>query len=232
MKAKLVSRKEIAENTILTEFEPAEKVSFKAGQYMVLNLPNPTYTDGKGSTRIFSIASAPDDPLLGVATRLSESAFKRSLNEMEIGGEVEIKVIGGKFVLPDSSKKIVMIAGGIGITPFFSMARTAWKLSPDYDITVFYSNRTLKSTAFLDELREMAEKNQKFHLVLTMTREENWQGENKGRVDEEFVRKYVAEPEKAVFMIVGPPLMVKELSELLKGMGVPEGSVLSESFSR
>jgi hypothetical protein len=41
-----------------------------------------------------------------VATRLSESAFKRSLNEMEIGGEVEIKVIGGSFVLPESSRRL------------------------------------------------------------------------------------------------------------------------------
>jgi ferredoxin-NADP reductase len=230
MRAKIVGRSEIAENTIMMDLEPEQKLSFKPGQYMVLNLLNPKYTDVEGSTRIFSIISSPEERTVSFATRLSHSAFKRSLNELKLGDFVEIKYVGGKFELPGAKRKIAMIAGGIGIAPFMSMLKTAWEKSPDYDITLFYSNRTGLSTAFIEELKAMAEKNRGLHLALTMTREPRWESES-GRVDEMLIRKYVKRPSETVFMIVGPGEMILDISRLIVSLGVPKEQVLSESFT-
>jgi ferredoxin-NADP reductase len=230
MRAKVVSKSEIAENTLLIEFEPEERLSYLPGQYLVLGLISPRYTDERGSIRIFSIVSCVDESHVSVATRISSSAFKRSLKELVVGEFVVIKSVGGRFTLPGPEREIVMIAGGIGITPFMSMIRSAWKINPGYDITLLYSNRTLKSTAFLEVLRALASNNQKFRLVLNLTQEKSWSGEA-GRIDEAFVRRYVREPENVLFMIVGPQEMLADTTALLRGMGIEEVQIMSESFS-
>jgi ferredoxin-NADP reductase len=229
MKAKVVSKKNIAENTLLVEFEPEERLIYQPGQYLVLNLIVPKYTDEGGSTRIFSIVSCANEKRVAIATRISDSAFKRSFQELSIGEMVEIKSVGGKFTLPNPDREIVMIAGGIGVTPFISMIRAGLKQDKAYRILLFYSNRTFESSAFLDELRGLAAANERFRLVLTMTREKDWNGE-KGRIDEEFLERYVKEPKDALFMIVGPSDMVKDVASLLAGIGVPQEQILSESF--
>jgi ferredoxin-NADP reductase len=79
-----------------------------------------------GESRTFSIASAPHEPHLTVATRMRDSAFKRTLREAAPGLKVEIDGPAGMMVLhDDAARPAVFLAGGIGITPFLSMARDA-----------------------------------------------------------------------------------------------------------
>lgn len=155
MKAEVVEKKEIAESTIMVVLKPEQRLSYTPGQYMVLSFIKPKYCDERGSTRIFSIISSPEERNVAFATRLSTSAFKRCLTELKKKDKLEIKLIGGKFGLPEPKRKIIMIAGGIGIAPFMSMLKTAWKKSPAYDITLFYSNRTLLSSAFIEVNRDI-----------------------------------------------------------------------------
>ncbi|HJX06341.1 MAG TPA: FAD-dependent oxidoreductase, partial [Candidatus Nanoarchaeia archaeon] len=157
MKAILSNKKEIAKGTLWLEFEMEKEVSFKPGQFFYINLKNPPYTDKEGNMRHFSIVNAPSQKgVIQMATRITQSAFKRSLYEIPLGSEVDIHDIMGAFLLPsDSSKHAVFIAGGIGITPFISMLRHVKEEKLDYNITLFYSNRNKESTAFYEELQDL-----------------------------------------------------------------------------
>src|ERR1700716_2120084 len=115
----LHSRQEVADGTMAFRFDKPPGWVFKAGQFLDMTLLNPAETDAEGNTRSFSIASGPHEDTLMIATRLRDTAFKRVLKTMSIGGAVTIEGPSGDLTLPDdSARPIVFLAGGIGITPF------------------------------------------------------------------------------------------------------------------
>src|SRR5579864_1130387 len=126
--SKLVSRHEVAERTIAFRFEKPSNWTFKAGQFLDMTLLDPSETDAEGNTRTFSIASAPQEETLMVATRMRNSAFKRVLSTMPSGSRVKIEGPSGSLTLHNDVKRTaVFLAGGIGITPFRSIVFQAAK---------------------------------------------------------------------------------------------------------
>src|ERR1051326_6573982 len=97
--SKLKNRQVVAENTMAFFFEKPPSFAFKAGQSLDLTLINPPKTDEKGNTRPFTIAGAPGDADLMIATRLRDSAFKRVLAEAPFGLDVRIDGPFGDFML-------------------------------------------------------------------------------------------------------------------------------------
>lgn len=232
MISRIRDRKDIAEGTILIELDVTPSPVFKPGQYMTLALINPPHTDEKGIMRAFSIVNSPAQKnTLAFATRMSGSAFKRSLMELPIGTEVDVKFMGGRFLLPTSpEKRIVMIAGGIGITPFISMLRHATENSLPHSITLLYSNRSRQAAAFYDELNELEQKNPNLSIIFTMTDDQGWDGE-KRPISEELIKEYLPNYSDFIFMLVGPGGMVSSLTAMLSRMGLPKESIIFESFS-
>lgn len=234
MKVKIKEKKEIAKGTLMVIFDTlGQKVEFKAGQYFFVNLINPPYNDTRGTQRHFSIVNSPsEEGILTLATRLRDSAFKKTLQELPIGEEVEVSGIFGNFVLPDDkSKPLVFIAGGIGITPFMSMLRFV-KDHADlgYKVTLVYSNRDTSSTAFLSELQKLEKQIPNLKLILTMTEDPNWHGE-KRRIDAQFIKEYFPNINSCSYYVVGPPPMVEAVQKSLKEAGVEDMNVKIENFS-
>lgn len=232
MIAKIAAKKEVALDTLQVDFETGEKVAFVAGQFMTIVLLNPPYNDEKGIRRHLSIASSPNERGLSLVTRLRDTAFKKSLKAMPIGSEVEITAISGHFVLPeDTSKPLVFIAGGIGITPFISMLRYLKEEGLDYQVTLIYSNRARESTVFLEELEQLAKEKPNFKLVLTMTDDPSWEGEKRA-VNEEFIKSYIrGDLNGNIFYVVGPPSMVKAVYDQLKNIGIESSNIKIENFT-
>jgi ferredoxin-NADP reductase len=115
----LQDRRQVAERTMAFQFEKPDGFTFTAGQSLDMTLMNPSETDREGNGRTFSIASAPDEGLLLVATRMRDTAFKRVLGTLPIGSQVKIEGPFGNLVLHhDQARAGVFLAGGIGITPF------------------------------------------------------------------------------------------------------------------
>lgn len=232
MKAKITDKKEIAKGTLFVEFQVMEPMDFKPGQYMDIILQNPPYNDAKGPKRHFSIINSPTKKgVLQMATRLRDSAFKKSLAEFPIGTEVEIPHLGGNFILPeDSSKTLVFIAGGIGITPFMSMLRFIQDQNLPHKVTLLYSNRNKESTTFYDELEQIAKDSPNIKIIFTMTEDPSWTGE-KRKIDANFVKEYISELSLATYMIAGPPEMVEAMFNVLKEAGVEENNIITENFT-
>src|SRR5690606_34061539 len=103
-----------------------------------------------------TLASAPSEQQLMVATRLRDTAFKRMLAEMPLGTTIDLEGPFGQFTLPfDDSRTIVLLAGGIGITPFRSMLVEAAHHKLSHHPILLYSNRHQEDAAFLDELQTL-----------------------------------------------------------------------------
>jgi ferredoxin-NADP reductase len=234
VQARIKEKHEVAKGTLLVTFDLlGEEVDFRPGQYFFVTLPDVGHEDDRGLRRHITVVTSPNEKgVLGFATRMRDSAFKRSLAEIAVGTEVEVEEPKGRFVLPeDSSRPFVFVAGGIGITVFRSMLRYIREERLPYRVTLIYSNRDRESTAFLDELRELEEQLPDLRLVLTMTQDPDWSGETR-KVDAQFFRDYLGENlNEFTFMVAGPPGMAEGVQGALAEAGVKEENVIAERYS-
>lgn len=139
---RFVDRAPLSEFATEYRFEPSRPLRFEAGQYLELHLPHAT--DIRGARRTFSIASAPEramaaEPLVAIGMRTPEggSSFKAALATLEPGTPVRATQVAGDFVLPpDPRIPLVMVAGGIGITPFASQLASLAERGEQRDIVM------------------------------------------------------------------------------------------------
>lgn len=234
MRALIKEKEEVAKGTLLVTFDLlGEEVDFKPGQYFFVTLPDAGHQDDKGLRRHITVVTSPNEKgVLDFATRMRDSAFKRTLRELPIGTEVEVEAPKGKFGLPeDPSRPLVFVAGGIGITVFRSMLRYIHEEGLPYRATLIYSNRDRESTAFLDELRELEQELAGLRLVLTMTQDASWDGETR-KVGAQFFKDYLQEDLNAyTFLVAGPPAMTEGVQHALEEAGVKEENLIAERYS-
>jgi len=234
MRALIKEKREVAKGTLLVLFDlQGAEVDFRPGQYFWVELLDPPYDDEKGPRRHISVVTSPTERgVLGLCTRLRDSAFKRSLVELPVGTEVEVEQPKGDFALPeDTEPQYVFIAGGIGITVFRSMLRYIRDTGEPYRVTLVYSNRDRASTPFLDELQELERQIPGLRLLLTMTEDEGWEGETR-YVGPELLSDHLdGELADYTYLVAGPPPMVEAVAGQLAEAGVPEEQVLPDRFS-
>jgi len=232
----LIERREVAQGTMSFAFGlEGRAFPFAPGQYNTVTIPDPLYEDEEGNVRSFSIASSPSDPFILIATRMRGSAFKRTLAEVPLGTRVTFSGPRGSFTLPDHpTEPVVLIAGGIGITPFRSMIKHATEHHLPVDLTLIYSNRTPEDGPFLDDLDRWERENRRFRFVPTMTTPEAaqqpWTG-RAGYVDAAFLRQTLDGLDHSLFYMAGPPGMVKGVRQALAAAGVADDRIKTEEFS-
>jgi ferredoxin-NADP reductase len=234
MRARIKDKQDVAKGTLLVTFDLlGEELDFRPGQYFFVTLPDVGHQDDKGLRRHITVVTSPNEKgVLGFATRMRDSAFKRSLRELPVGTEVEVEAPKGKFALPeDPSRPLVFVAGGIGITVFRTMLRYIHEERLPYRVTLIYSNRDRESTAFLDELRELEQELPDLGLILTMTQDANWKGETR-KIDAQFFKDYLGDDLNAfTFLVAGPPAMTEGVQHALAEAGVKEENMIAERYS-
>jgi len=229
-----LSRREVAERTWAFQFQRPPRFEFIAGQFMDVTLDSPKDTDSEGNTRAFSIASPPHEDSLMVTTRLRDTAFKRNLASLPLGTAVTLAAASGDLLLHhDPSRPAVMLAGGIGITPFRSILLDATRRKLGHEMSLFYSNRRPEDAPFLQELEGLARENPRFHFVPTMTAMDQshrpWKGE-RGRIDVAMMARHSPGSSAPVYYLAGPPRLVNELHAMLSRAGIAEPSLRAETF--
>jgi len=220
---RLLARETVAEGTMAFHFEKPPGFVHQAGQNALFKLGT--------ESRTFSIASAPHEPDLMVATRMRDSAFKRVLKTAQPGLEIEIDGPAGLMVLhDDAARPAVFLAGGIGITPFLSMARDAAHRRLPHRIVLFYANRRPQDAAFLDELYGLEKSNPNYRLVAAMSEPvPGWTGET-GFIRRELLERHLPDLRAPVYYFAGPPAMSMAMQEMLAGLGIAEADMRSEEF--
>lgn len=232
----LRKREVVARDTVAFTLNKPPGFTFKAGQSIDVSLIDPPEMDAKGPRRAFSIVSAPHEDHILLATRARDSAFKRTLCGMPIGGRLQVEGPFGSLTLQSNrSRPAIFVAGGIGITPFMSILRDATHKRLPQVITLLYSNRRPEDAAFLQELQQLERDHRgSFRLVATMSDPpgvgQEWQGRS-GLIDTELVRSVIVKPSRPIFYVVGPPAMVAGMRQLLDGMRIDDDDIRSEDFS-
>ena len=232
--ARLVRRDTVAEGTMAFWFSKPTGFRHRAGQSLLMTLVNPPETDDEGDARTFTIASAPHDSELMIATRMRDTAFKRVLKTALLGTTVRIDGPNGEMVLHDDpARPAVFLAGGIGITPFLSMARDAAHHRLPHRLHLFYSNRRQEDAAFLAELQRTEQANKNYRLIATMTEPQKsahpWPGET-GFIRREMLERHLPDLASPVYYFAGPPAMTMAMQKMLEAIGVSEQAMRYEEF--
>lgn len=231
---KLVSRQLVAERTMAFRFEKPAGFTFRAGQFLEMALIDPPETDAEGDGRAFSIASAPHEDTLMVATRLRDTAFKRVLRALPEGTAVKIDGPFGNLILHNNAKRpAVIVAGGIGITPFRSILLRAAEEKLPHRILFFYSNRRPEDAPFLSEMQALEQRNPNYSLIGVMTAPpaagHTWSGET-GHINKEMLLRHLAGVESPIYYIAGPPGLVNGVRTVLSEAGADEDDIRTEEF--
>jgi ferredoxin-NADP reductase len=232
---KLNERRDVAEGTKAFHLEKPPGFQFKAGQYLNITLIDPPERDAEGNTRSFSIASAPFEADLVVATRMRDTAFKRAFRTLSLKSEVRISGPFGSFTLHnDASRPAVFLVGGIGITPFRSIILQAAKDRLVHKLYLFYSNRRPEDAAFFDELQRAEKQNPNYKFIGTMTNirksERPWQGAT-GHVTHEMLTKWIKDLNGPIYYSAGPAGMVAAMRQVLTTSGIGEDDIRTEEFT-
>lgn len=230
--SKLIRKEEIAEGTMAFYIEKPEGLSYIAGQHPTFRIVEPAEMDDEGDSRTFSFITIPSDSEVGFATRMRDTAFKRNLKHAEPGLAIEIRNPRGSLVLPSDIKRpVVMLVGGIGITPMISIIREATHQKSEQKITLFYANRTIAQTAFFDQLQQLAKENPNFTFIPVMTQEDpnKWHGET-GHITGETIKKYIPDTDNTLFYLAGPTAMVSAMTQVLTTSGVDSLFIKSEDY--
>jgi ferredoxin-NADP reductase len=231
----LQAREALCSGTTAFYFEKPEGFRFEAGQFANFTLLTLPGSDLNSHTRTFSIASAPHERTLMVATRLRATDFKRTLNSLSIGAELRLQGPYGNMTLPkDGARTVVLLAGGIGITPFRSLISNATESLLPCRIFLFYSVRVPEEAAFLEELQEMEKHNKRYKLICTVTQPKkvklSWKGET-GRITPAMLSKWIPDLKVPIYYIAGPPGMVNGTRQMLMDSGISEENIHAEEFA-
>ena len=207
---------------------------FRAGQTIDLTFPNPPHNDAAGNKRTFSLAGGPAREHLLVATRVRDSAFKRSLVEAPEGTKLEIEGPFGSFTLPQKTRSVVMLAGGIGVTPFRSMIEDAIYRGLQHPLTLVHSNRTPEDAPFLKEFQEWGSAGKLFTYLPTMTDMASskvaWTGERR-LIGPAFLGELLPKlTDNPIFYAAGPERFVKAAVDTLNALKVDEERIRFEDF--
>jgi len=213
-------------------FTPDKPFLFRPGQYLEWTLGH-AYTDNRGNRRYFTIASSPTEKEIHLGAKFYEpaSTFKRALAEMKIGDVISASHLAGEFVLPnDPTRKLVFIAGGIGITPFRGMIQYLLDAKESRSIALLYGNKTAADIAYKD-IFDRARAELGITTVYALSDEKNPPpGTRPGRIDAALIAREVPDYRERYFMISGPHAMVKSFETTLRDMGVPGSRIQTDYF--
>jgi len=239
MKLKLADKRLEAKGTKSFFWESEKPLNYLPGQYFYFTIPKLNYPDPRGATRHFTLSSSPTEPpLIRNTTRIrEESGYKKTLDELEIGTTIEGEGPNGTFVLDEAEKgPHVLLAGGIGITPFRSIIKYSLDKSLVASIILIYSCSVPEEIIFRKELEGYADLTQNLKLYLTVSQpgktKNGWTGLT-GRIDEGMIKKLIPDYSSLnpTFWLCGPPPMVEAMEQVLGNLNISSGKVRSEKFT-
>ncbi|HSR89520.1 MAG TPA: RnfABCDGE type electron transport complex subunit D [Candidatus Udaeobacter sp.] len=215
-------------------FKQDKKMVFKPGQYMEWTLGHEDQ-DSRGMRRYFTIASSPAEEYLrmGVKFYPNASSFKKSILHLEPGDKIIASQLAGDFVLPSNKdKKLVFIAGGIGITPFRSMVKDLLDRKEKRDIILIYSNYRPVDIVYRDVL-DQAERELGIKTIYTVTDlascPDDWPCE-RGFIDEQKIMRLIPDYKERTFYLSGSHSMVVAFDENLRKIGIKKMQIKKDFF--
>jgi 3-phenylpropionate/trans-cinnamate dioxygenase ferredoxin reductase subunit len=206
----------------------SQRILARPGQFLTFEW----LIDGKTVTRSYSICSSPTQSgyVEITAKRVENGRVSQFLNDSaRVGMTVTARGPYGRFCFEEEKhKRVVLIAGGSGVTPLMSMLRYIDDLSIPVDATLIYCVRGEEELFFKSELGELQSRGSRVVLVLSRPTS-HWAGWT-GRLRREILEREVEKPRESTFFLCGPPPFMELGRSLLAEMGVAPSQLLQESF--
>ena len=219
MKMKFIMSKDQQPGVHTFVFEPSEPISWQPGQYMHYVLEHPD-ADDRGTERWFTIASPPYEKNIQITTRIADksSSFKKALLAMKIGDSIDADGPKGQFILKEGDYHHILIAGGIGITPYHSMLAQLAHDNKPANADLLYANND-DNFVFDDQLASWAAKDPTLKIHKFVDK----------HIETEDFKPYLADA-NAIYYLSGPRAMVESYESLLPSLGVSKENVLTDYF--
>jgi glycine betaine catabolism B len=232
---KLREKKQLVPSIYEFNFTGNLPFAYLPGQYLEWTLP-PGRVDSRGNRRYFTIASSPTEETITLGVKVvpeRSSSFKRALIGLSPGDAIVAGQLSGDFVMPsDTTKKLLFVAGGIGVTPFRSMIKYLLDRKEKRDIVFFYACSSPDEFVYRDIFYQAANE-LKIRVVYLLTRTgnapKNWIGET-GRLNETLLKKYVPDLSQRTVYLSGPNAMVEGYKMLFHTLRVKRSSIVTDYF--
>ena len=230
----LVAKNKLSADVYEFVWKSETPLKYKPGQYLEWTLGH-SHADIRGNRRYFTISSSPTeaDLRLGIKFYENSSSFKKKLESLEPGKQIVASQLSGDFTMPeDRKKKLVWIAGGIGVTPFRSMAKYLADKGEKRDAILFFSNRTPQDIVYKDIFSEAGAKSglKTIYAVNDLAGESLTHDMRAGYINAEMITKEVPDYKDRMFYISGPRGMIVAFEDALKKMGVPRKNIKTDFF--
>lgn len=201
-------------------FRARGKLRFLPGQYLELDVPH-RHPDARGTRREFSIVSAPADlPTLRIAYKNGDqkhpSSYKRALAVAEPGTTLAVTGTWGDFLLPKGETPVLMLAAGIGVTPFVSQLRQLQADGVRRDIVLVYVASEASELAFREELEATGVPTVVFSRDEPTGLPAHWTWARNVRLDAAGLERAVPDIASRHTFISGPPRLIADLSPALQ----------------
>jgi ferredoxin-NADP reductase len=198
-------------------------LTFTAGQYMVVSL-------GGELVHPLSLSDCPEESgFIEFTKRMTGSPYCQGLEALTPGEQISVKGPSGKFTLGAANGNIIMIAGGIGVTPIRSILKSHERREGDHcRITLIYGNNDKNDIAFRTELENLRLPDYK--LVHVLADNTGMEEADKGFITAEIIAREASAREEPTYMISGPPAMVGAITAALAQIDVPEDRVRTDVF--
>ncbi len=209
--ANVIHNQAIGEHVHWLKLETEEEIRTQPGQFFMLRLSNPK---GELVERSYSIANSSNRKIFEFVIRIeSEGRMSRLIPQLKVGDKMDVKGPFGRFgEIPEGTKKIVFIAGGVGIAPIRSIIQ---KLKGTFLIQLFYGFRTAQDFLFEEEFKSYG-----FEVVTNVG----------GYISDSLEGKVFAPDLATHAFICGPPPMVKATREKLFALGFDRNHVHVEAW--
>ena len=230
VRAHFIEKIQRTENIASFRFNIEKDVGFLAGQFLMLLFDEKT-KDNRELNKYLSFSSSPTKDYIEVTKRLSNSRFSQSLQQLQKGDTILMKMPLGNCVFKEDYKKIGFLIGGIGITPVISIIEYIIDKQLPTEINVLYSNRTESDIAFKKELDIWSVRNKALKVVYTVT---DCQPGNKhclhGAIDKDVFLNKISDVGTTHFFIFGPPSMVNVMKNICGDVGCEPNKIKVENF--
>ena len=205
--------------------------TFMPGQFLNVAF----WIGGARMNRSYSISSSPtqrDYVDLTVRREPRGAVSRHIVDLLQIGDQIEAGGPVGKFTFSGTeADSIVLISGGVGITPMVSITRYLTERSWAGDIFFIYVCRTPADFIFADEVAALQRRNPKLRVAVAMSRAEgtDWKGP-RGHLTKELLTQTVPNLASRRIHLCGPPSMMDSTKAILTELGVAPDQVKTETF--
>jgi ferredoxin-NADP reductase len=215
-------------NVFSFRFTNPMKIDFKPGQYSILIINK----NSRELKHTFSMSNSPtEEGYLEYTTMIRDTEFKKELYALQKGDSVDIDAPHGNFIHEPYMKKIGMLAGGLGITPFRSIVKYCTDKNLKVNITLLYGACSEQDIIFRDDFMRMQRENIDFKVVYILEKPDiNWKS-YVGYINEEILRKEIADYPARIFFCCGPPSMLNAMNNLFDKLQIEPGKIRREDFT-